>query len=642
MRYRSDIDGLRTIAVLPIVLFHAGVARLQGGFVGVDVFFVISGFLITSIIFSEMNRNEFSVATFYRRRILRILPALFVMLFLVLLAGKVLLFRTEQHELAQNAAATAGFVSNLFLWSTADYFATTSESMPLLHTWSLGVEEQFYIFYPGLLWLVAKTAPSRVRAVLIAIVAGSFLFSAYLVATAPVAGFYLLPSRAWELGLGCLVALGAFPEVRSPRVRSAVAAFGLATIAFAYAVIDPGRPFPAPWALLPCVGTALIIAYGEETVVGRLLSLAPMRFVGRISYSLYLWHWPIITFYRLENGPVPSAAATLGLTLASFVMAILSHRLVEQPFLTKFRIAGSRQILTAGGAMLAVMISLPFLANHVGTDLLRVDPRIEEVSSYLRYKDRPDYKYQFRRGPCFRGSEGDGKPFEHDVCLPFAADRPNIVVVGDSHAAQYWRAIQLRYPQANVMQATAAGCRPTRPGRGAPGCRDVVDFVFDEALPSGRIDTLVIAGRWTPEDLPLLRQTADHVSGKARRVIVLGPTVEYQSDFPRIAAKMLRLRNPELPTHFLVSERRAADVRIAALLSGTGVEYVSVIEIECPGGKCRPFAPTGAPMQFDYGHLTLDGAKWVVDRMPNFLETADRTGGPTSAPLAPPPDARQM
>lgn len=288
MKHRYDIDGLRAVAVLPIVLFHAGVAAIQGGFIGVDIFFIISGFLITSIIMKELETGRFSILGFYRRRIVRIFPALFLLIGVVLLAGCLLMLPTEVDALGKSAAATAAFASNIYFWATADYFATSAELKPLLHTWSLGVEEQFYIFFPLLVVLLVRFARLALRWVILVLTVLSFGVSLYLASRNPDAGFYLLPSRAWELGLGALVALGAFPAVRSRRGRDALSLIGIALIVAGYVLIDSARPFPAPWALFPCLGTALLIAYGETAVTARVLEMPPMRWIGAISYSLYL------------------------------------------------------------------------------------------------------------------------------------------------------------------------------------------------------------------------------------------------------------------------------------------------------------------------------------------------------------------
>jgi len=329
MRYRNDIDGLRAVAVVPIVLYHAGLTWISGGFIGVDVFFVISGFLITSIMLGDIQAGRFSVVGFWGRRIVRIFPALFVMLAAVMVAGCVFLFPGDLRSLAASAAAAAAFVSNLWFEFTAGYFGPAAETLPLLHTWSLGVEDQFYIVHPLLIAAVHRFAPNRLKAVLTVTALASFGLGLALSISMPVHAFYGLPGRVWELGLGALVAADAAPKIATKSGRDAAAIGGLALIALGYAAIRPTSLFPVPWAVLPALGAALIIAYGDGAVTTRLLAARPMRWIGAISYSLYLWHWPIITFWRLRHDITLTPADTAVVVGLSVAVAWVSYRLVE-------------------------------------------------------------------------------------------------------------------------------------------------------------------------------------------------------------------------------------------------------------------------------------------------------------------------
>ena len=257
--YRPEIDGLRALAILPVVLFHYRASGFQGGFVGVDVFFVISGYLITSLIQSEMTRGTFSLAHFYERRVRRIFPGLFAMLAVVSAAAYIFFFPIDLVRYAQSLFATALFGANFEFWREAGYFDTFANQKPLLHLWSIAVEEQFYLLFPALLILLRKCAP-RLRIVAVGFIfVSSFALGAWGIGAAPVATFYLLPARAWELMLGALLALGAVPEVRSRIVLEILAGLGLILIAASVFAFTPETPFPGPAALLPCLGTALVI-----------------------------------------------------------------------------------------------------------------------------------------------------------------------------------------------------------------------------------------------------------------------------------------------------------------------------------------------------------------------------------------------
>lgn len=401
MQYRNDIDGLRAAAIVPILLFHAGVSTLHGGFVGVDIFFVISGFLITSIITQELDAGTFSIATFYKRRAVRILPALALMLLGTLIAGKFLLLAVELRDLGKSAAAAIGFVANIHFWLTVDYFDSGSETKPLLHTWSLGVEEQFYIFYPFFVLFMRRWLPRYMKVAVALATVLSFALSMYFSRTEPTAAFYLIPMRAWELGIGALIALNVLPKIASKHANVA-AVVGAALVLFAVFRIRPDYAFPAPWALLPCIGAALLIGYGRDAVTARMLAWKPIRAVGLISYSLYLWHWPIITLYRLNYGMEISTGGKVLVVALSFAAATVSYFLVEQPFLRRHRQTRSRPVLIAGGVAVASVAGASLLVSSQAAAIVQHPAAVDLVGSYADYRTKPQHPYQFRGGHVLR------------------------------------------------------------------------------------------------------------------------------------------------------------------------------------------------------------------------------------------------
>lgn len=465
--YRADIDGLRAIAVSVVVLFHAGLPGISGGFIGVDVFFVISGYLITGILFRELSdTGKISLIGFYARRFARIVPSLVLVIGVTAIAGAALLSSSlfEVHALAKSAIAALLFVPNLYFYGiTSTYFAANSAELPLLHTWSLGVEEQYYLVWP-LLLMAAGTGAARGeklrRRCLIAIVAvgvASIVYCAALGVSSPSLAFYNPLSRFWELGVGSALAI---VEMR-PRGHAGgrILAFaGLAMIAAgAFAAREGGGSFPFPLALLPVIGTAAIIAgngMAPDNQVARLLSLRPMVAVGKVSYAWYLWHWPPLAFaHLLYLGEAPALVRALTVP-ATLLIAFVTVALYENPLRHRARELPERRAFALGLATILAAIGLSsaiYAAARVG--LLPEDPRIKTA-----FNDRPPMQQAcLQQGP----GSGPAQP-PAPACLA-PQGRPRVIVWGDSHADQWvpavaaWAAAQ----DIAVEQLTRGDCPPT-------------------------------------------------------------------------------------------------------------------------------------------------------------------------------------
>ena len=366
MQYRPEIDGLRALAVIPVVLFHAGIAGFSGGFVGVDIFFVISGYLITSIILSEQQKNSFTLAGFYERRARRILPALMLVVLLSAIAAWYLLLPTELVEFGESLVAVGLFASNILFWTQSDYFAATSEFIPLLHTWSLAVEEQFYLIFPVfMIFTLAWTKSKRIAALVVTTVL-SLIFCEWAWRNAPEANFFLAPSRVWELMAGVFCAFY-LQQPREPQklVSQLGSLAGLLMLVYSIVFFDKSIPFPSLYALIPVVGTVLIILFTDKnTLVGKLLSIPFIVGVGLISYSAYLWHQPLFVFARLNSMDELSVTSLLGLSLLAFIMAYISWRWVEKPFRNRNWLS-QRQILwmALGCSLILISLGLLFVAG---------------------------------------------------------------------------------------------------------------------------------------------------------------------------------------------------------------------------------------------------------------------------------------
>ncbi len=387
--YRSDIDGLRALAILPVVLFHAFPNLLPGGFIGVDIFFVISGYLITSILLKDIQAGNYSIKKFYARRVRRIFPALSVVLVFCLALGWVVLTAVEYRALGKHAAGGAGFIANFMFWKEAGYFDAAGDTKPLLHLWSLGIEEQFYIVWPLLVYFFAKRSWSILWLILIVALL-SFGLNVWQVGSNPSAAFYSPLSRSWELALGALLAYQALHPAQIftaiiERYRSLLSGLGLVMVVAGFMVINESRAFPGSWALLPALGSTLLIASGPHGLVNRfILSQRIFVWVGLISFPLYLWHWPLLSFARIISSETPTVDVRAILVLVSIAMAALTYYLVEKPVRQSspkraLIAAMSALMLCIGVAGFVVYKTKGFQARHAG--LLNADPASLEMGA---------------------------------------------------------------------------------------------------------------------------------------------------------------------------------------------------------------------------------------------------------------------
>jgi peptidoglycan/LPS O-acetylase OafA/YrhL len=378
--YRADIDGLRAIAVLSVVAYHIGATWLPRGVTGVDVFFVISGYVITAKLTREIAAGEFSLLAFYEGRFKRILPALSVMLAATLALGWFVLLPGDYAAAGKSAAYAAFGAGNLFFYWNTDYFDQVAELQPLLHTWSLGVEEQFYLVWPFVLAVIFKLSKRQVStmsAIGLMTVIG-VAYAIWLTNSNGKAAFYLPFPRAWELSIGALLVF--LPPINSKLVSNIAAIAGAALVGWSLFYITSNDPFPGLNALYACVGSALVVWKKRQSVIGEVLSLRPLVGIGLISYSLYLWHWPVIVFYRhYDGGAVPSAPTALALGVASLVLSYLSYRVIEKPF-RRLRV-GAMKTVVAGLVSSAAIASAGFTVLNSDGFTNRLPPQAQAMSS---------------------------------------------------------------------------------------------------------------------------------------------------------------------------------------------------------------------------------------------------------------------
>ncbi len=492
--YRPDIDGLRAIAVSTVVLYHAGISGFSGGFVGVDIFFVISGFLITGIVWSELGKGSFSLQDFYVRRIRRIFPALFAVLFFCSIAAFLLLTPQDLEAFGKSLNATVSFYSNFHWVKNTNYFDGPAIEKPLLHTWSLSVEEQFYAVWPLALLFLSRTVPARrIPYVVLGLAILSLAFAENNLSGPKNDAFYLPWWRAWELLLGALLALTPL-TLRPGRLSAALAGAGLAMIALAVALYSSSTRFPGISALLPCVGAALlIVSGGSSNPFSRILAIAPIRHIGLISYSLYLIHWPLFAFSHLVIGPELSLPLRLSLIFSSVALAHLSWRFVETPFrkagFPKLQVFGAAA--AAMGCLLLAGLSIdqsggfPFRVN---SKVLRFEAEGMNSSNYCRQIDLKEIVGDTCELGERRAGEGHGGSYD-------------FVLWGDSHAGNFGPAVNIlaRTQKLSGLMLWKPGCHPFIGDPHAKYKCGKFNASVARWLASHPVKLAILAGRWQTE-----------------------------------------------------------------------------------------------------------------------------------------------
>lgn len=615
MKYRADIDGLRALAVLPVIAYHMGLTGIPGGFTGVDIFFVISGYLICGIIWQSAMKGEFSYLDFYKRRCLRILPPLIVVLAATLLFGYRHLLPAQFTDLGNSAIATTLFSSNIFFWQQIDYFAGPAELKPLLHTWSLAVEEQFYILFPVVLLLAVRWWRQRITQMMLLIIVGSFLLSVVGVLKKPDFTFYMLPTRAWELAIGGLLAVSSL-ETRAAALRLStrhlLSLAGLALIVAGFLWLDTRKPFPGWNALWPCLGSFLIILAGREALVNRLLAWRPVVYIGMISYCLYLWHWPIIVYSKMLFN-FSEGTRDLVIVALTFGLAVASRYLIEIPFRYKLSALRPGGIVTASAAALVLLGTTTLYLGHFNNHAGQFSSEALTLAKFSQYHGTEEYHYQFRAGSCFIDGNKEAKgEFNRDLCLKTSSTAKNYLLIGDSHGAHLWRALSnAAGEQVNLMQATSAGCKPVAGQTLENKCSQLMNYLYKQWVPQHKLDGVIISARWLPEDIAPLQATLSKLKQYSDNIMVLGPTVEYSEALPDLLAYQQNGRD-NLVASSVNKQIKGIDQRLQQVVSQQQVRYISVYNIVCPQDHCHALASNGEPSAFDYGHFTLSGANDVA------------------------------
>jgi peptidoglycan/LPS O-acetylase OafA/YrhL len=618
MTYRDDITGLRAIAILFVVLFHFQVPGFTVGFVGVDIFFAISGFLMAEIIQRGLKNGSFSVAGFYWSRFLRIYPPVMILLLAGLWCGYFFLAPEEYRTLATHSLAALGSVANVaFYRETFDYFAPAQQTNWLLHLWSLSVEGQFYLLFPPLLALSYRVRTHlRLQHILLGTFAASFAACVAITFTDRPAAFYLLQTRVWEFLAGSL----AYVSVASgrPAWHPGVALLGTGLILVAPLALNARLAFPGYAALLPVLGAALVLAAPSRI---RILTNPVSQYIGKISYSLYLWHWPVwvaAAGYGIDG----SLGMSMALLALSVGLATVSYYAIERPC-QKWRGRLSRPPAVVG--VLAVGLASAGLAGFVVVWAGLPDRTPAPIRDTMR--NYPNIA-SVRAGTCFLSPPAGPEAFA-SACFdpPTSASSGGVFLWGDSHAAHLWSgfANAPAFQSTRLFQATAGSCPPfiDPPTELYPRCDEIDRRALDE-IRRLRPDAVVLAARWIyynengTDVIGKLHRLIDLLTGLKIRVIVVGPIPEWPPSLPQRLFKESFLRGGSIPDRLHDPSHaagKALDRRMAVALAATGAEYISLFDLLCNADGCKTVAEDGPRkelMAWDYSHLTISGAEWIV------------------------------
>jgi len=644
MRYRSDIDGLRAVAIIPVMLFHLGITSFSGGYVGVDVFFVISGFLITSIIYGEMCAGTFSFITFYERRVRRIIPALFVVMAVSMLVAAVIMLPNDLKAFSQSMVAATVFGANVHFQKMTGYFNGLADMKPLLHTWSLSVEEQFYIIYPVILLVIVRYLRSHVRWVISVGALLSLVAAVYFVQRQSAAVFYLLHYRAWELLLGAMLAVGTVPTTKSLQLREGISIIGIGMIGYSVFTFSEETIFPAANALYPSVGAALVIyaSMGGPTLVGRILSMRFFVLTGLLSYSLYLWHWPLIVFYKYYLIRDLTQVEKTTLLAVAFLLATITWRYVERPFRGKSGL-WSRPAIFKAFATVATLIIAAGLAGKNGNGFPQRLPieinRLAEAPGDLRQVEL--------------GKQCLGRPSKmllaNDACHLGTGTRPSFLLWGDSHALALSPAINRVASDAGRMGLFVGklGCFPLLDVKqfrasGLPndGCRFLNKQAVSLLDQNKEIRTVILAARWaiasvgyrfgneagrtvviSPEGVKGnarafhegLERTLKYLNDRGLEVIIVTQAPEIGWHVPSVLARSTLFGHdmPSGPSLEIYRERqRIVSSTLNELSHHYRFRVVDIARVLCPGQSCL-IQLEGQSLYWDDDHLSSYGAAVV-------------------------------
>ena len=626
LKYRPDIDGLRAIAVLAVIIFHINKSLLPGGFIGVDIFFVISGYLISAHIFDSAACRRFSFADFYFRRVRRIAPAMLLVIAVTLLAAQYLLLPDDAKSAAKSAVWSLASLTNLYFWLFQDvgYFAGSSSELPLLHLWSLSVEEQFYLVWPGLAILLWRLRPQARPLVLIVLIVASFAYAELSFVADPSFAYFMLPTRCGELLIGALLALG----VTTGKVSSIatlwaapVAISGLILIAASAWFIAENSVFPGVLALPPTIGAALIILGGAigSNRVSSLLSIKLLKLIGIYSYPAYLWHWPLLAFYRYGYGE-PGAVAGVALFTLTFALAALTYLYVERPIRN---IAAARQTAVFSGWAVASTVMAMAGAGFVYADRMLPSLNNSSYSKQLALVQSKNVATTKADDVCLRKVLTTNDAVDPNCSVGLSTLPERVLLFGDSHAAHYVGVLTSFSQLANFRfrNLQVGSCPPvTGDVKAFVPVRRLADCTASHAiwLPAiKKAEVLIMGGTWSQYEhtsatfLPMLKAQIRQYAAMGKTVVILGkiPVIERFDRMCREKALRYPFMQCNAPANTVPGDvRRVNDALRQFAASVPNVRYYDPESFICPAGVCSAYGDDNASRYFDAHHFSVEGS----------------------------------
>lgn len=606
IKFRYDINALRAISVIGVLLFHYKVSYVNGGFAGVDVFFVISGYLMSKIIINGIDRDNFSLLEFYGRRLNRIVPALLALVLVLTLVGFFTYFPVNYQLNEQNAAASILFISNIVYWQSAGYFAEASDSNILLHTWSLSVEWQFYLIYPVILLLVHRFLKDKTRYLLafVSIILISYAVAIWYTDVDKEGSFYLLHSRAWEMMFGGLAFLcEGWTSNFKTWLRRLLAITGYVTIFASFYFLKSSMAWPGGYTIIPVAAAFLIIAVNCNDF--RVPKFGVVQGVGRISYSLYLWHWPVYVMAQYL-GFLLSATTVIVLTLISFVLGYLSYQYVES-----FNFKANKPVLAAALIMILVTGALSYF--DVNKVAFKRDALM--VANYM--KQNPEATRIDSRG-CFLTTKHKAfKEYNQTACLSINPAAKNFLLIGDSHATDLSEPLRARVKNnnINILVATASGCSPfLNPKNGRKLCKELINYTYNVFIEHNaqNIDGVIISANWvnrggSSKVKKDLEATLAYLKKYNIPAIVIGQNEIYSVTYPVLKAKELQF-NKKLTDIYVNRNCYKINDFMKSNFKDT---YVEIINKKSPPSLATDYCP----YMFDKDHFTPYGADLAIDKI---------------------------